>query len=256
MSDVLTTSVLSISKSNQLKRGDRRARQNKRSGTERRSTNTSGIDRTTNQTTLRISPLLTSSFLSTEGGFAQKSRVLLKYQETVVSGSVTAAASNYFFNLNSLFDPNRTGTGHQPQYSDIWKQIYNRYRVTEAKVRISTYGAVSQEIALVIQNHANAYTSVSLAQEQPWSISRANAQPSGFAVLECTVPLHIIQGSTPAQYLANEDTSAVSGANPAEVIIADVVLQDWNSLSTSSTPVKVEIWYTVEFFDRIQLQQS
>jgi hypothetical protein len=209
----------------------------------------------TNLTKLRIQPTLTSSFLSTEGGFAQKSRVILKYEE-VVSSTGVAGASNFLFNLNSLFDPNRTGTGHQPQYFDIWKQIYNRYRVIEAHIEISTYGTASQEITLVVQNHAGTYSSTSAAQEQPWSVSRTNASPTGFATIVCTAPLHVIQGSTKAQYLANEDTASLTTSSPTETIVANINLQDWSVSSSSTTSIKVAIWFHTEFYDRLTLVQS
>ena len=39
--------------------------------------------------------------------------------------------------MNSLFDPNRTGTGHQPYGFDQLSTFYNRYYVTGSKMTVT-----------------------------------------------------------------------------------------------------------------------
>ncbi len=51
------------------------------------------------------------------------------------------------FKLNSMYDPDHTGIGHQPLGYDEWTTFYNRYRVFGAKVTITVanqgeYGGV------------------------------------------------------------------------------------------------------------------
>ena len=36
--------------------------------------------------------------------------------------------------MNSLFDPDQTGTGHQPYYFDQFAALYNRYTVLGSKL--------------------------------------------------------------------------------------------------------------------------
>ena len=45
------------------------------------------------------------------------------------TGATTSTGSEYAFRLNSLFDPNLTGVGHQPRYFDQLTNIYQLYRV-------------------------------------------------------------------------------------------------------------------------------
>lgn len=47
--------------------------------------------------------------------------------------AATAFASNTFY-VNSLYDPDYTGTGHQPMGFDQLSPLYNRYVVTGAKI--------------------------------------------------------------------------------------------------------------------------
>lgn len=50
-----------------------------------------------------------------------------------VTGGVTA---NYQFSCNGMFDPNQTGTGHQPQYFDIFAAMYDHYTVLRSRFKV------------------------------------------------------------------------------------------------------------------------
>lgn len=40
----------------------------------------------------------------------------------------------YVWRMNSLYDPDQTGTGHQPMAHDQWATLYKKYRVQAVKV--------------------------------------------------------------------------------------------------------------------------
>lgn len=69
----------------------------------------------------------------------------LHYRETILLSS-TALLPTAFnnFSMNSLFDPNRTGTGHQPYGFDQMTTFYNRYYVTGAKM-ICTFSCQTKD---------------------------------------------------------------------------------------------------------------
>lgn len=60
-----------------------------------------------------------------------------RYHERVVLGDGLLAPVFYTFRLNSTFDPNETGTGHQPFGRDAMAANYNDYVVTGASWKIS-----------------------------------------------------------------------------------------------------------------------
>jgi len=62
----------------------------------------------------------------------------LHYRESILLSS-TAMLPTAFnnFSMNSLFDPNRTGTGHQPYGFDQLSTFYNRYYVTGSKMTVT-----------------------------------------------------------------------------------------------------------------------
>ena len=59
--------------------------------------------------------------------FAQRYIAKMKYSEQLkVTGPAGGGLAAYRFNLNSIFDPNRTGFGHQPYGHDQLAGLYNR----------------------------------------------------------------------------------------------------------------------------------
>lgn len=68
-------------------------------------------------------------------GFPDRYRCYLRYSEVGVNfgGSAFPAAQVY---RSSLFDPNLTGVGHQPQYFDQLATVYGRYCVLGMRVTV------------------------------------------------------------------------------------------------------------------------
>lgn len=65
-----------------------------------------------------------------------------------VNNEASAATSaEYSFRLNSVFDPNVTGVGHQPRGHDQWATLYRRYLVHGCKYKIDFYAATDSTTA-------------------------------------------------------------------------------------------------------------
>ena len=66
--------------------------------------------------------------------------VQLHYRQQIQLDPTTDAigsggANSWAFSFNSLFDPDVTGTGNQPMYFDNYSAIYERYKVSFAKIK-------------------------------------------------------------------------------------------------------------------------
>jgi len=127
----------------------------------------------------------------------------MKYSEVVTS----SASGNYTFNLNSIFDPNRTGVGHQPYGHDTMLTLYNRYRVISCGWRIQ--GVVASAASPVVigtfpANEVVAFTTMSELKENPrakWVV----VSPGAAAVyLTGKTYLPSLVGRTKAQYMADD----------------------------------------------------
>jgi hypothetical protein len=73
--------------------------------------------------------------------FLTEYRVKLFYYEQGLSFSTATpgATSSYFFSANGMFDPNITGTGHQPMGFDQLMLFYEQYTVVTSKITVTTY---------------------------------------------------------------------------------------------------------------------
>lgn len=61
----------------------------------------------------------------------------VKYTEVVNRTFTSGVASAYLFSCNGLFDPNISGTGHQPLYFDQLMALYNHYQVLKARIKVT-----------------------------------------------------------------------------------------------------------------------
>lgn len=71
-------------------------------------------------------------------GFPASQMVKLRYvQEISLDPGVSGSVASYVFRGNSLFDPDYTGTGHQPMLFDQYSAVYSTYQVLGAKITMS-----------------------------------------------------------------------------------------------------------------------
>lgn len=64
----------------------------------------------------------------------------LRYVEVINRDATTTSVAQYAFRLNSLYDPNVTGTGTQPMGFDEYATFYNHYEVIGCLARITFSG--------------------------------------------------------------------------------------------------------------------
>lgn len=62
--------------------------------------------------------------------------VTLPYSEIVQITTIAGAANQYVWNGNNIFDPNNSGTGHQPFGYDQWCNFYERYSVYGSSINV------------------------------------------------------------------------------------------------------------------------
>lgn len=70
-------------------------------------------------------------------GFPDRMLTKLRYGDVFNITGTSGALGSYIFRWNSTFDPDFTGTGHQPLYRDTYAAIYAQYAVTRAYAKIT-----------------------------------------------------------------------------------------------------------------------
>jgi hypothetical protein len=63
-------------------------------------------------------------------------RLRFKYAEQVQLDAGTGSIDTYLFRTNSLYDPDQTGTGHQPYTYDQWASMYSRSAVVRSRIKV------------------------------------------------------------------------------------------------------------------------
>lgn len=70
-------------------------------------------------------------------GFPKQLTIKHRYVDRTTIACTAGAFANYKFRCNGMFDPNHSGTGHQPMYFDQLAALYNHYTVTKSKIKVS-----------------------------------------------------------------------------------------------------------------------
>ena len=66
-------------------------------------------------------------------GFPDEFITTIRYVDVYTLTSASNGIAKQYMRMNSLFDPDQTGTGHQPYYFDQFAALYNRYTVLGSK---------------------------------------------------------------------------------------------------------------------------
>lgn len=183
----------------------------------------------------------------------QRTIVSMKYAEDVTTNGGTG---DYVFNLNSIFDPNRSGLGHQPYGHDTFQTLYNRYRVISCKWKIQCLNTSGFQMGAIPLNEVFSFSTLAEMRENPRS--RFVVQNAGGATQYLSGKTYIpsLVGRTKAQYMADDRYQAAMGTSPQELASLLIMLAGPNGATLPSVPINVLLEYTVEFFDIKHLAQS
>jgi hypothetical protein len=183
----------------------------------------------------------------------------LKYSD-IVSVNIPSGPgfTDYLFNLNSLFDPNRTGTGHQPKGFDQLAALYTRYRVYQTKAQVSlivsSFDVAPTKVVIAPSNSVTNFSTITDAEEAFGSRS-AWTTIYNVPVVSIVVNLPELNGKTREAYAADDTTQALVTSNPSETLILHCC--SFNTTGSAQTVyLDVTMEFYAEFSDPVQLGQS
>lgn len=184
--------------------------------------------------------------------FPYKLITKLKYHENV---NFAPAALNYAYNynMNSLYDPDRTGTGHQPMYYDqLCPTVYNRYRVTGFSYKFVISNANTPlKIQTHFQNNNHSTDIEDLGEMVGVKQTIVNAMSAGgkcIGYLSGYSRLSKILG----QGTNDDRDQAVYNASPTNVLILGLIVTSLDG-ATNITTFNLDLTFTYycELFDRV-----
>lgn len=194
-------------------------------------------------------------------------RRTLRYVETfsLTTGAAGIIGSVQSMTLNSLYDPNQTGTGHQPYGFDQLSSFYNKFIVHKCRYRLlcTTIGG-TPEIGVcfqVVPTGSSTITGISLDAATEKSMCTVfPVGPSGndrARLVQGSVQMHQVFGIKKAQYADNLTAYAGSSSgNPSQAAYLIIGCGSYSGTAGESLSVQVILDFDAEFFDPIQMAQS
>lgn len=162
---------------------------------------------------------------------------------------VTAAVNQaeYVYRLNSLFDPDFTGVGGQPDGFDQWKTLYSNYRVVAAAVEVQAAGGNGFGFVAI----APTSTSTTLASaEEAGGLRHARAGTFTQQFPRTVKALwHIgtILGQSDETVLTSKDAQAAVTASPTSEAFVHVCCE------TSGASDVVYLWTKITYYARMEI---
>ena len=173
------------------------------------------------------------------------------------------------WNLNSVFDPDNSGGGHQPRWLDQYDTLYDKYEVHGCKIRLTIYpteitAAQTVKFVRLSRGHEDA---AKVDKNSIQDIIRIEEEPGIWRMLmtkQFAQKALVMSKYYNVKMLANmfnhnhADRVAETGANPAKLLLASMVIVNPGGLITETDSVKVyvKITYFVSFYDRKDIAVS
>lgn len=191
-------------------------------------------------------------------GFPKKMEFTHTYDELVKLTSSVGVANVYRVSCNGIFDPNITGTGHQPLYFDQLTALYDHYVVIGSKIEytiIPDVSAVAFKLGCFVNDDT---TSASFLPEA------LAEQPTGkFALCahDPTKPIkRTLKWSAKKNFgkgvLANTELQGTASANPTEQSYFELTMQPADATTTMSVFVNFKVTYIVIWKELKDVAQS
>lgn len=197
--------------------------------------------------------------------------VRLTYSDCVnLTFSAAAGSASRTLSMNSIYDPDYSGAGHQPHMRDLWASQYDYYAVLSATYHIEAYncaddmigyttvGANTQKvcgcIATVIpttstSDIANATNGLPFPSVEMKNTRSKWLLPDRSIVFEGTL--------TPGDFIVDaknqnsDNTWTAVGSNPAVQRYLGIIFNSNNSTSfggaTEPPFTNIQLWYTIDY---------
>jgi len=193
------------------------------------------------------------------------------YADQQSLASVSGALTTYTYRLNSLYDPDFTGSGGQPLYYDTLLgasggvQPYNSYRVHGAKITVTFMNPSSSSGSLgyvILRARPSTQPSWGVADAAddfilPWTkykLIHINGNSHCIKKMSMYVPIKKLAS---LKDLSDDPAYAASwSSNPAQVIMADLSYAPIDQSSTATIRYTVKITYYSQLFTQNMVADS
>ncbi len=172
---------------------------------------------------------------------------------TVVTPNMANTAGTYSFRLNSLYDPDYSGAGHQPYQFDQLTPIYNNYIVDRCDFKVTFRPDFTTDGIFVGASVFADTDATDSSAGQVWSVIKEKATTqlrpvatqqnrANFPILRGSIDMPKLFGVSRPVLLAEPDQyGAVYNASPARTVFLELCALDPGSNASSDCFADVEL---------------
>ena len=185
---------------------------------------------------------------------SRRLRTNLTYFENriAIDPTLGGIAADRVFRLNSLYDPDLTGVGHQPAGFDQLMTLYKYYAVVAASAHVTFQNTDTSNEAICITNVSN--TNASITDVQPviengrcnYMLLSAAGRSRDVIDMKCAV--NVLEEVGGRNVLDNQDLWGQAGSDPTNQLYLHVAAQPNSTTNMGPIGLVVVIEYDVIFF--------
>jgi len=196
-------------------------------------------------------------------------RVMIPYYEQQVARTQGAGLiTSYFFTANGLFDPNITGTGHQPMGFDTMMTYYEQYTVMRSKISVTfvNNGANVCRVGISLSPDTTAAVTGDVVENgyvvMKTIDSAAGLSGAGSGTRICELNLNCDCASyfgrkTQREMLDDTSLSGTAAANPSEQVYFNILTWDgYYGTGATTIACDVVLEYDAVFWEPRKVSQQ
>lgn len=186
-------------------------------------------------------------------GFPEKMIAKLSYNETVTLSSISGS---FILRGNSVFDPNFTGGGNQPNYFDNYAAIYQKYRVLSSTLTVrflNVSSTIGCRIMIMPSDSQTPPTNVMNSVGNPYTkqtILGINTSSRNLINLKQRMSTAKLNGKSKAAIMASDSYESGVGTNPTDPWFWIIQYEDLGLASACNIIADVKVVYNVQFTDK------
>lgn len=168
------------------------------------------------------------------GGFPKSKMIKLRYVEEINLNPTTGNIVTNAFSANGMYDPNITGTGHQPSNYDIWmgttanSGLYDHYCVLGSRITVeyhptSTNQVVPAYMGVLLSDTGTRVSTLTGVQDlfEQRLVKRSRADPGLVQIsnkpwVSCNFSARKFFGKSKQAILGDDEYRGVYNANPSD----------------------------------------
>lgn len=189
-------------------------------------------------------------------GFPQSIITKLRYVSFVTLTAAGGTVAGNVFHANGIYDPDVTGTGHQPLYRDEYAALYSKYAVLGSKctATFSAGAGIPAQVGILKDDDATTTSNLETSMEQSGAVFDVTGALGAS-------PTTLVSTYSPLRDMGVDvkndgDLQALQGGPPNNSYYFKVWAISADAVTATSVVVQVTVEYTVKFSELITPTQS